>query len=247
MESSRVIRCSPPHQEAAEASLCEAERRGRHGIGARRSVPDATGVKPWCGGSHDVPGRLTVARKGLGAAVLLSMRLMELSVAHVPAHAEEAASMRFSLTSPAFQDGEAIPAAYTCDGANRSPELAWSAPPAGTRSLALISDDPDAPAGTWVHWVVYNVPPSVLRLGEALASDPELSDGTRQGVTDFGRTGYGGPCPPSGTHRYFFKLYALDMMLRAPPGVSAESVQTAMKGHILAETQLMGIYRRKRP
>ena len=153
--------------------------------------------------------------------------------------------MGFELTSAAFREGEAIPAAYTCEGRDGSPPLAWTDPPAGTKSLALISDDPDAPGKTWVHWVVYNLPPSLRRLPESLPADHELADGTRQGITDFGRTGYGGPCPPSGTHRYFFQLYALDVMLSLAPRTTKPQLERAMQGHILAEAQLMGTYRRK--
>ena len=153
-------------------------------------------------------------------------------------------SMGFALTSTAFNEGQAIPSVYTCEGKDISPPLAWTAPPAGTKSLALISDDPDAPMGTWVHWVLYNLPPSVRRFPEAFPTDGELPDGTLQGRTDFGRTGYGGPCPPSGTHRYFFKLYALDTMLSFARGVTAKDLKAAMRGHVLAEARLMGTYRR---
>ena len=153
--------------------------------------------------------------------------------------------MSLTLTSSAFKEGEAIPSLYTCDGQDVSPPLAWTAPPAGTTSFALISDDPDAPGETWVHWVVYNLPPSMRRLPESFPSDKELPDGTRQGRTDFGRTGYGGPCPPGGTHRYFFKLYALDSMLSLAPSATTQQLEEAMKGRILAQAQLMGTYRRK--
>jgi Raf kinase inhibitor-like YbhB/YbcL family protein len=153
--------------------------------------------------------------------------------------------MSLVLTSTAFQDGEAIPSKYTCDGHDVSPPLAWSAPPNGTKSLALINDDPDAPMGTWVHWVVYNLPASVRQLPEAFPADKERPDGTRQGRTDFGRIGYGGPCPPSGTHRYIFKLYALDMVLSLGPGATKADVEAALQGHILTQAQLIGTYRRK--
>ena len=153
--------------------------------------------------------------------------------------------MSLTLTSAAFAEGAAIPSTYTCDGEDVSPPLSWTAAPDGTKSLALINDDPDAPGKTWVHWVVYNLPTSLRQLPEALPTDPELPDGTRQGLTDFGRVGYGGPCPPSGTHRYFFKLYALDAVLSLPPRATKQQVETAMKGHVLAQAQLMGTYRRK--
>ena len=155
------------------------------------------------------------------------------------------ALMSFALTSRAFTEGGAIPARYTCEGQDASPPLAWADSPAGTKSLALISDDPDAPGKTWVHWVIYNIPPAAHELREAFPTDKELPDGTRQGITDFGRTGYGGPCPPSGTHRYFFKLYALDTTLGLPAGSTKPKLEAAMAGHTLARAQLMGTYRRK--
>ena len=158
----------------------------------------------------------------------------------------EEAPMAFEMTSSAFPSGQAIPAQYTCDGEDISPPLSWNAPPSGTKTFALISDDPDAPSGRWVHWVVYNLPASVRQLDEAFPTDPELPDGTKQGTTDFGRTGYGGPCPPSGTHRYFFKLYALERSLPLGLDATAREVEEAMAGHILAQAQLMGTYRRKR-
>lgn len=151
----------------------------------------------------------------------------------------------FILTSSAFTEGQAIPATYTCDGKDVSPPLSWTDPPAGTKSLTLIVDDPDAPGKTWVHWVLYNIPAAVRGLSEALPADCELTDGTRQGMTDSGQPGYGGPCPPSGTHHYHFKLYALDAMLPLKPGAAKAAVETAMKGHVLAQTQLIGTYRRK--
>ena len=154
-------------------------------------------------------------------------------------------SMGLTLTSSAFRDGEAMPSQYTCDGEDGSPPLAWTAPPAGTKSLALISDDPDAPMGTWVHWVVYNVPPSVQQLPGAFPAEQERPDGTRQGMTDFRRVGYGGPCPPNGTHRYFFTLYALDTVLDLAPGATKPALEAAIQGHLLARAQLMGTYARQ--
>lgn len=154
--------------------------------------------------------------------------------------------MAWQLTSTAFQDGRPIPAEYTCDGEDHSPPLAWTEPPAGTASLALIADDPDAPGKTWVHWVLYRIPPAIRRMPPAVPPDEELADGSRHGMTDFGRVGYGGPCPPSGTHRYYFKLYALDLRLDLSPGAAKRQVEQAMQGHILAQAQLMGTYRRSR-
>ncbi len=150
------------------------------------------------------------------------------------------------LTSPAFKNGETIPAEYTCDGKDISPSLQWSDAPAGTKSFAVISDDPDAPGGTWVHWVIYNIPAGVRELKKGFPADKKLPDGTLQGTNDFQNIGYGGPCPPSGTHRYYFKLYVLDSVLALAPGATKNQLEQAMKDHILAEAQLMGLYRRAR-
>lgn len=152
--------------------------------------------------------------------------------------------MTLELTSTAFAHGEAIPRKYSCDGEDISPPLAWGDLPAGTQSVVLICDDPDAPIGTWVHWVLYNVPAEARSLPEAVAADAELPDGSRNGKNGWGRLGYGGPCPPSGTHRYFFKLYALDTMLDLAAGASEKQVLQAMEGHILAQAELMGTYTR---
>lgn len=189
-------------------------------------------------------GSITV---GKGAIGLLVVRVVIGAACVLQALAAQPTegAMGFQLTSPAFTEGAAIPTAYTCDGQDISPPLAWGEPPAGTKSLALISDDPDAPGGMWVHWVAYNLPPAIRQLPEGVPADAQLPDGTRQGRTDFGRTGYGGPCPPSGTHRYFFKLYALDTTLSLAPGATAKQLGAAMQGHILAQAQLMGTYRRK--
>ena len=149
------------------------------------------------------------------------------------------------LTSAAFQPGEMIPTKYTCDGPDVSPPLSWSDPPAGTKSFALISDDPDAPVGTWVHWVMWNVPADTRALEENVPKKESLPNGTKQGTTDFRRIGYGGPCPPSGTHRYFFKLYALDTTLNLPASTTKKDLEKAMQGHILAQAELMGKYRRR--
>lgn len=153
--------------------------------------------------------------------------------------------MAFELTSTAFAQGDPIPAKYTCDGQDISPPLGWSDPPEGTRSFALINDDPDAPVGTWDHWVLYNLPSEARSLPEAVSSDAELPDGSRNGQNSWRRLGYGGPCPPSGTHRYFFKLYALDTALGLDPGAGKQQVLTAMEGHILGQAELMGVYSRQ--
>lgn len=156
----------------------------------------------------------------------------------------EVPKMTIQFTSSAFQEGGMIPARCTCDGPNVSPPLAWTLLPEGTKSLALICEDPDAPKGTWVHWVVFNLRPDPGLLRENVQPRETLDEGARQGRNDFGRIGYGGPCPPSGTHRYFFKLYALDTELILEAGASKPELLEAMKGHILAEGQLMGRYSR---
>jgi len=153
--------------------------------------------------------------------------------------------MAFTITSTAFAEGGMVPLQYTCDGPDISPPLTWKGVPREAKSLALICDDPDAPAGTWVHWVVFNIPPDSTGLPERVPPDSTLPDGTRQGITDFHKPGYGGPCPPGGTHRYFFKLYALDTMLSPSGRVTKPDLLKAMKEHVLAEAQLIGKYRRK--
>lgn len=145
------------------------------------------------------------------------------------------AEVFMQLTSPAFNHQETIPSKYTCDGTNINPPLAISGVPAGTRSLVLIVDDPDAPGGTFVHWVVYDIAPDTEAIHEG--TEP----GT-VGTNNFKNAAYGGPCPPSGTHRYFFKLYALDTELNAEPGLTKQQVKHRMEGHILEETELVGLY-----
>lgn len=153
--------------------------------------------------------------------------------------------MTFEIKSPAFKDGENIPKKYTCDGSDLSVPLTWSDPPAGTQSFAVIADDPDAPMGTWVHWVLYDLQAGTRQLPEGVPKQEALKDGAKQGMTDFRRIGYGGPCPPSGpAHRYFFKLYAVDRKIGLPPGATKKQVLDAIKGHILGEAQLMGRYKR---
>lgn len=149
------------------------------------------------------------------------------------------------LKSSAFKNGEDIPRKYTCDGTDLSPPLRWENAPAGTKGFALIVDDPDAPVGTWVHWVIYDLPAGTADLAEGAPAAETLPGGAKQGVNDFRRVGYGGPCPPSGpAHRYFFKLYALDRETNLKPRATKQQLLDAIKGHILAETQLMGRYKR---
>jgi Raf kinase inhibitor-like YbhB/YbcL family protein len=153
--------------------------------------------------------------------------------------------MSLEVTSTAFQNGATIPKPFTGDGADRSPPLAWSEPPAGTQSLALICDDPDAPRGTWVHWVLFNLPGQARALEEGVPTTETLGNGARQGKNDFGNIGYGGPAPPKGKpHRYFFKLYALDTPLELAPGATKSQLVAAMKSHLLGEGQLQGQYGR---
>ncbi len=151
------------------------------------------------------------------------------------------------ITSSAFNNEAEIPKKYTCEGKDISPALSWSGAPPGTKSFALICDDPDAPMGTWVHWVIYNIPAETNKLSESVPATETIENGARQGKNGFGRIGYGGPCPPPGhgAHRYFFKLYALDSMLdlKGKTGYKEELIK-GMEGHILAETQLMGKYER---
>ncbi len=157
--------------------------------------------------------------------------------------------MAFALTSPAFEHSGAIPSVHTCEGRDVSVPLAWSGVPAGTRSLALIVDDPDAPDPsapkmTWVHWVLYNIPPSVEGLAQGASVDA-LPKGTLEGRNDWGRTGYGGPCPPIGRHRYFFKLYALDVLLPELGQPDKKRLERAMQGHVLAKYELIGTYQKR--
>jgi Raf kinase inhibitor-like YbhB/YbcL family protein len=148
-------------------------------------------------------------------------------------------TIQLTLTSDAFANGQSIPAKYTCKGKNISPALAWTEPPAGTQSLALIMDDPDAPGGTWVHWVLFNIPVGTRTLPE----DLHVSD-ISVGKNSWGDMRYGGPCPPGGTHRYFFKLYALDSNLSLSPGATKDQVLKAMDGHTLAQGELVGTFSR---
>jgi Raf kinase inhibitor-like YbhB/YbcL family protein len=157
--------------------------------------------------------------------------------------------MTLSMTSPAFDHLAGIPARYTCEGDDLSPALAWTGVPAGTKSLALIVDDPDspdpaAPKATWVHWVLYNLSPEASGLPEAAAS-PDLPAGTKEGINDWKRTGYGGPCPPIGRHRYFHKLYALDLVLPDLGRPSKAKLESAMAGHILDRAELIGTYQKE--
>jgi hypothetical protein len=158
---------------------------------------------------------------------------------------KEGAAMSFTLVSPAFPNGGPIASRYTCDGADLSPAFAWSEVPAASQSLALIADDPDAPAGTWTHWVLWNIPARATLMAENAPKVELLDNGARQGTNDFDRIGYGGPCPPPGKpHRYFFRLFALDARLDLKPGATRAQLELAIQPHLLAETHWMGTYKR---
>jgi Raf kinase inhibitor-like YbhB/YbcL family protein len=182
----------------------------------------------------------------LGLLAALTLVDME-GCARAPAAEETTPMSQPKLESPAFREGESIPTKYTCEGDDLSPPLNWSNVPTGTKSIALIVDDPDAPdpkapKRTWVHWVLYEIPADATGLPEGAS---ELPVGTREGVNDWDRTGYGGPCPPIGTHRYFFKLYALDASLGDLSEPTKGELEQAMRGHILAQTELIGTYKKK--
>jgi len=150
-----------------------------------------------------------------------------------------------TLISNAFKDGGNIPDEYTCDNKNISPQLAWSDIPDKTVSYAVICDDPDAPSKVWVHWVVFNIPSNIHELNKNIPQGSQIHDGIRQGINDSGKSGYSGPCPPGGTHRYFFKIYALDKILDSGIGTTKDQLIKMMEGHILGQGQLIGLYKRK--
>lgn len=177
------------------------------------------------------------ARGGLTKLVAASLLGLVLAVAW--------ARPTLRLRTGAFRPNGPIPARYTCHGVGTSPALRWSAVPAGTRSLALVVEDPDAPSGIWVHWVIYNIPAHTRSLPSGVPHRPRLSDGACQGLNDFGKIGYDGPCPPPGrVHHYHFRLFALDCKLPLGPGVTPSRLLRAIKGHVLAEGLLVGTYRR---
>jgi Raf kinase inhibitor-like YbhB/YbcL family protein len=192
-----------------------------------------------------------------GVAAFLALSMSPGCGGRDPLPPEDPNMLTIKLRSSAFTDGGMVPKTFTCDGANHSPPLAWSSVPDSARSLVLICDDPDAPAGTWSHWVAFNLPIQLKGLKEAVPTDEMIPKGVmegsppagedieaRQGKNDFGKTGYGGPCPPSGTHRYFFRLYALDSKLKLGSSPTRAEVLEAIQGRILAEGRLMGKYER---
>lgn len=155
---------------------------------------------------------------------------------------QESKDVKMKITSTAFKEGGLIPSKYTCDGDNFSPQLSWSGTPDNTKSFAIICDDPDAPSGDWVHWVIYNIPSDIKELPENTPKDKTLDNGAKQGKNDFGKTGYDGPCPPGGTHRYYFRLYALDIVLDSDPGLTRDELLRVMQTHILDQMTLLGKY-----
>ncbi|HHP7244456.1 MAG TPA: YbhB/YbcL family Raf kinase inhibitor-like protein [Elainellaceae cyanobacterium] len=191
-----------------------------------------------------MPNRRCVLRTGGSLIILVGLLLMGCQLSDRPEVQLPESVKPMNLESAAFSQDGMIPSKYTCDGQDLSPPLSWGTPPDGTESLALIADDPDAPSGTFVHWVLYNMPPDVQQLPEG-ATDSIGSMGGVQGKSDFGKQGYGGPCPPGGTHRYFFKLYALDTMLDLEPGATKADVVKAMDSYIVANGELMARYSRQ--
>lgn len=189
-------------------------------------------------------------RRSLAAVVLLSLAVM--ACATRPQTTEQSPiantpkedKLEIKLTSAAFKEGGPIPRPYTCDGVNVSPPLEWSGVPKTAKTLAIVCDDTDAPGGTWVHWVLYNLPADNIGLVENLPATEKLAAGGFQGKNDFEKVGYGGPCPPSGTHRYFFKIYALDSELPLKAGATKAELLKAIESHIVLQGQLMGTYRR---
>jgi Raf kinase inhibitor-like YbhB/YbcL family protein len=182
--------------------------------------------------------------RAFAAFFSLLLSLPALSAARL-LHGGKGESVVLEISSSAFPPSGTIPKKFTCDGPDLSPQLAWNDPPAGTMSFALIMDDPDAPVGTWVHWVLYDLPATTRELAQGVPKSEDLSSGARQGRNDFRKIGYGGPCPPPGSpHRYFFKLYALDSALNLKSGASKADVERAMKGHVLAHAELIGKYGR---
>jgi len=164
-----------------------------------------------------------------------------LAVSSIPA----GQPMSLTISSPSFTNGGAIPKKFTCDAADISPQLTWTDPPDGTKSFALLVDDPDAPIGNWNHWAMWNLPAKLRSLREGLSKNAHLPDGSEQGMNDFHKPGYNGPCPPAGKpHRYFFKLFALDTKVALKEEAGKPELETAMKGHILAQAEWMGTYKR---
>jgi Raf kinase inhibitor-like YbhB/YbcL family protein len=190
--------------------------------------------------------RQLVALSLLATTALIGCSKSQPAPANVAAQPAQQPQTGMKVESAAFKEGQPIPRQYTCDGINISPPLEWSGVPKSAKTIAIVADDPDAPGGTWVHWVLYNLPAENIGLVENVPVNEELRAGGFQGKNDFGKPGYGGPCPPSGTHRYFFKVYALDTDLPLKAGATRADVDKAIQGHIVAQAQLMGTYQRGR-
>ena len=185
---------------------------------------------------HSFMGASLVAVVALGLAWVSPLNLLSQSGGE---------KMSITISSTSFENGGSIPKKFTCDGEDASPQLSWKAFPQKTANFVLIADDPDAPVGTWTHWIVYDLPATQTELEESVSRTEKLPGGAQQGTNDFRKVGYGGPCPPPGKpHRYFFKIYALDVKLNLAPGASKEQVEQAMQGHVLAQGQLIGKYGR---
>ncbi|MEW6505612.1 MAG: YbhB/YbcL family Raf kinase inhibitor-like protein [Chloroflexota bacterium] len=215
----------------------ETERHPLHSCGTPTRL-----VRGWRWLDNDgVNAACTLSAAGIAALCAALLLPMAISPAH--SLLEGGGSMKIS--SPAFSDGASIPARFTCQGENLSPQLDWSGVPPAAKSLALVVSDPDAPGGTFIHWVLYNLPPQINGLGEGIPASERLSSGAAQGRNDFGRIGYGGPCPPPGKpHRYIFTLYALDLAPDLPAGLNAARLHNLMRGHILEQVSLTGLYQR---
>jgi hypothetical protein len=186
----------------------------------------------------------SIVISSLSLLFLLACTNQQQPIAQAPVNKSQEMKTDLKLTSTAFKEGESIPRQYTCDGVNISPPLEWNGGPKTAKTIAIIADDPDAPAGTWVHWVLYNLPADNIGVVENVPATENLKAGGFQGTNDFGKIGYGGPCPPSGTHRYFFKIYVLDSELALKAGATKDELLKAMEGHVLAQSQLMGTYKR---
>lgn len=181
--------------------------------------------------------RIPVGRAGLLLLLSAPLVMAESSLSSAPPSIQ--------ITSAAFREGDTIPREHTCDGVNISPSLRWTGIPKGTQSIALLMEDPDAPKGNWVHWVLYNLPPAVDYLPQALPPIRKLANAEKHGTNDFGKLGYGGPCPPSGVHRYYIRLFALDRLLTSDAGLTRDELMGQMQGHVLARGELMGRYGRE--
>lgn len=202
-------------------------------------IPLRTLVLPWILASLSTSGCASQAAQEIASS---TPTLAFDSAGH---NDEREVVRKMELVSDAFQEGEAIPERYTCDGENVSPQLAWRNPPAGSTHLVLTIEDPDAPGQTWVHWLVFNIPVGLGQLDAGAGSDPSLRGSGATGVNSWGETSYGGPCPPTGTHRYFIRLYAIDEALEFTSPPLSTQLHQAMSGHILAEASLLGIYSRE--